>query len=422
MSFLLAAVDEIHALRNINLLWEGILALLDNCCVRQGATATPIWTGYNDVISALRLLRHPSMVGPQGVALGDKLEQLEKDAGQKWKNSETVNEFSRIIAKKRLQVEGQDISEESIAKSAEVILNVQKKNLRSFFVSYPCITYLKELLGSAIIRRGLRDLDPDGHPVLKLAPYVESIVYLALTDVELEAIKAIAAKKPSSVSGKAGEVAWVNFLIDYRFVTFHWKLLNRKKLEIQWDCWTMQDFHKMASSKLRAMAKIILHYRDDPNAEPLSFRREDGQSGPLPDAASQYLTDHVWMNTTEEAQGAAVNATPRKFIVFALYHIPRQIIKKVLELHGIGYREFNGSMTVKARNLALKQFQEDKEVLVLLMSNVGAVGLNITRASIVIVVHDDWVLLRISRGRTPSCYKFWAEHGEKGKRGPSTST
>jgi superfamily II DNA/RNA helicase len=43
-------------------------------------------------------------------------------------------------------------------------------------------------------------------------------------------------------------------------------------------------------------------------------------------------------------------------------------------------------MTVKARNQALHDFEQDENVLILLMSNVGAVGLNITRASVVIFV------------------------------------
>ncbi|KAG9100817.1 hypothetical protein FRC06_003663 [Ceratobasidium sp. 370] len=228
----------------------------------------------------------------------------------------------------------------------------------------------------------------------KLAPYIKSIIYLVLTNVELEAIKVIGAKKPSSVSGKAGEVPWVNFLIDHHFVMFHWNLLSQQKLEVWWESWTMQDFHKIASSKLRAMIKIILHYGEDLNAALLLFRWEDGQSVPSLDAAlqpsagdeSKSLGHHVETNSTEVAQGMV-------FIIFALYRIPRQIIKKVLELHGIRYQEFDGTTTVKVQNLALKQFHEDAEALVLLMSNVRAVGLNITWACIVVVMDQLWSYL-----------------------------
>ncbi|KAG9087158.1 hypothetical protein FS749_003132 [Ceratobasidium sp. UAMH 11750] len=398
MMFLLALIDEIHALRNINWLWEGVLALMCNSCVRQAASATPIWTGYKDVISALKLLRHPSLIDQRGVVLGDKLEELEKEAGQRWKDTETVEEFSKVIAKKRLQVEQQVVSEESIAESAEVILNVQKKNLRSFFTSYPCISYLKQLLGSVIIRRGIQDLDPDGRPVLKLEPYIESIVYLILTPTESEAIKEISAKKPSSVTGKAGEVAWVNFFIDYRYVTFHWRLLNRKELEIDWKSWTMEDFQEMASSKLRVIIKIIFHYKDNPNAAPLFFARDDGQPAALPVPTSAQLSDevphrlvhHGSPSTIQTTAPTITDPTPRKFIIFTMFHIPRQIIRKVLKLHGIQYRELDGTMTIKARNVALKQFLEDEQILVLLMSNVGSVGLNIIRASVLIVVDQPW--------------------------------
>ncbi|KAG8708809.1 hypothetical protein FRC08_018701 [Ceratobasidium sp. 394] len=421
MMFLLALIDEIHALRNINWLWEGVLALMCNSCVRQAASATPIWTGYKDVISALKLLRHPSLIDQRGVVLGDKLEELEKEAGQRWKDTETVEEFSKVIAKKRLQVEQQVVSEESIAESAEVILNVQKKNLRSFFTSYPCISYLKQLLGSVIIRRGIQDLDPDGRPVLKLEPYIESIVYLILTPTESEAIKEISAKKPSSVTGKAGEVAWVNFFIDYRYVTFHWRLLNRKELEIDWKSWTMEDFQEMASSKLRVIIKIIFHYKDNPNAAPLFFARDDGQPAALPVPTSAQLSDevphrlvhHGSPSTIQTTAPTITDPTPRKFIIFAMFHIPRQIIRKVLELHGIQYRELDGTMTIKARNVALKQFLEDEQILVLLMSNVGSVMF--TNGT------NGWILLRINRGRTLICNKFWAERGGKGSRGWFTS-
>ncbi|KAG8701566.1 hypothetical protein FRC08_004020 [Ceratobasidium sp. 394] len=379
--FLIGIIDEIHGLRNINFLWEAVLALMNNCCVRQAATATPIWTGYNDVLSALRLIRHPSVIGEQGIALGERLDQLEKDAGVMWKDPLIVRQFAQVMAKRQLQVEGRDVSESSIAEIVEITLNVQKKNLRSFFVSYPCISHLKVLLGSSIIRRGLRDLDPEGQPVLKLDPYVESVVYVVLNDVERKAIDAIASKKPTSVSGKAGELAWVNFLIDYRFAVFHWLLLNRKDISLDWARWTMNDFSEMASSKLRALIRIIQYYRQDPNSPPLFFRREDGQAI-LPEQSSA-------ANNDDQSQAVA-NLKPRKFIVFVMYHIPRQIIKKVLELHDISFREFDGTMALKARNKALKEFLDDDSILVLLMSNVGTVGLNIICASIVIIVDQPW--------------------------------
>jgi SNF2 family DNA or RNA helicase len=73
-------------------------------------------------------------------------------------------------------------------------------------------------------------------------------------------------------------------------------------------------------------------------------------------------------------------------LVWASQRGPHRKVVQVFELHGLQYREFDGSMTVKARNQALHDFERDESVLILLMSNVGAVGLNITRASVVIFV------------------------------------
>jgi SNF2 family DNA or RNA helicase len=160
-------------------------------------------------------------------------------------------------------------------------------------------------------------------------------------------------------------------------------MINRHNLTRNWEKWSMDDYLREASSKLKALMSIIKHHLEDKDVPPLFYRREDGAVIPGP------------------ALEQPVALRKRKFLVFALYQLPRLVIKKVsvilhciysthpcwfevFELHGIKYQEYDGAMAPKARNEALKAFEQDEDISILLMSNVGAVGLNITRASVVI--------------------------------------
>jgi DNA repair protein RAD16 len=58
---------------------------------------------------------------------------------------------------------------------------------------------------------------------------------------------------------------------------------------------------------------------------------------------------------------------------------------------GLGVRALHGSMDVKARDASLKEFREDGNVRVLLMSlKAGGVALNLTVANYIYLM-DPWV-------------------------------
>jgi hypothetical protein len=152
------------------------------------------------VISALRLLRHPPLIGERGVALGESLDQLEKEATKQWKDERVVNQFALIMAKKQLEQENdREVSDEAIKETANLICHVEKKNLKPYFVSYPCISRVKELMSSVVIRRDHRSLTPEGAKVLNLIPYFESILRLPPSQIELDALAQIASNKPAAV-------------------------------------------------------------------------------------------------------------------------------------------------------------------------------------------------------------------------------
>lgn len=56
----------------------------------------------------------------------------------------------------------------------------------------------------------------------------------------------------------------------------------------------------------------------------------------------------------------------------------------MFKLHGVKCLPLNGTMTTAERTSAIKQFRNDSETRVLLISTVGSIGLNLTNASVVI--------------------------------------
>jgi SNF2 family DNA or RNA helicase len=56
----------------------------------------------------------------------------------------------------------------------------------------------------------------------------------------------------------------------------------------------------------------------------------------------------------------------------------------MLQLRGRGFVEYHGSMSTLKRQKAVEVFEQQDDIRVMLISNVGSAGLNLTAASVVI--------------------------------------
>jgi SNF2 family DNA or RNA helicase len=63
-----------------------------------------------------------------------------------------------------------------------------------------------------------------------------------------------------------------------------------------------------------------------------------------------------------------------------------KVLLKVFDLYGWKWLEYDGTMSQRARASAIDHFEKDEAIDILLISNVGTTGLNITRASVVVFV------------------------------------
>lgn len=80
-----------------------------------------------------------------------------------------------------------------------------------------------------------------------------------------------------------------------------------------------------------------------------------------------------------------------KSIIFSYWTSTLDILSQLLEEAGVPYLQVDGRVNYKDRSTRLKDFKEDAQVLVLLMSiETGAVGLNLTVANQVHIVEPQW--------------------------------
>ncbi|CAH1416677.1 unnamed protein product [Lactuca virosa] len=82
---------------------------------------------------------------------------------------------------------------------------------------------------------------------------------------------------------------------------------------------------------------------------------------------------------------------PIKAIVFSQWTRMLDLVEASLSQHCIEYRRLDGSMSLVSRDMAVKEFNTDPEVIVMLMSlKAGNVGLNMVAASHVILLDLWW--------------------------------
>ncbi|KAG8782049.1 hypothetical protein FRC12_021264 [Ceratobasidium sp. 428] len=374
--FLLFAGDELHNCRNVNMQHVGVQQLASRALVRVGATATPLITGSNDIAALGRLLRLPTMIGDEGYTLGMAMLNSQRTKRSEQKRSDAG--LSEIDAAELAAGRG-DEPEITDAVLAERLANENVQRRRVFDIHREAIGMAKELLMPTIIRRTGRSLDYEGKRILDLDPYLESIVWSPQRPHELEAVQKLKDKLMQCKNDGDDKEMLINFLHDHKLTVFHWKLLGWKQNDERfWEQWTRDSLEEDASSKILTAISLVKHYQN-PEAEPLFFK-QDGTR-----------------DTTQECSDFCPAVAPRKVIMLSVLSSHRAMLKTALDLADIQSIEYDGSMTPKKRDQALAQFEQNKDIRVMLVSSVGTTGLNVTVASVGILLSGLWSRMDINQ-------------------------
>ncbi|KAF8595568.1 hypothetical protein BDV93DRAFT_564271 [Ceratobasidium sp. AG-I] len=409
------AVDEIHSLRNTGHASNGVTRLSANSKVRTGLTATPVFNGCKDLVAQGRILRHAPMIGQQGVTLGLRMESSQRKLAREWKNDPDgiQAEMSRLILRDQGRV-GSASNKPPAESTADVqvpvdvsqgIANQTGRGYRNAYVGRESIAMSRAALIGIVLRRTGQSLMPNGQPVLNLRPYIESTAWAPLRNDEKAVLDSLTQMfVDDKDQGLAASIYWKNFLLDYKRGLFHWLLLaqkgseqvkgkegkegkeveegeenkvgkeNKKKEPTGkfWEPWNIENLSEMASSRILQVCALIDHHKNQA-AQPLFFHRDGTR-------------DHE----QEVANPCIPAQAPRKFLILIVYEEQRTIMKHVFKIRGEECIEYDGRMSPKAREDAVKQFEERDDLRIMIISSVGTTGLNLTVASIVIFMSGLW--------------------------------
>ncbi|KAH9846752.1 P-loop containing nucleoside triphosphate hydrolase protein, partial [Lenzites betulinus] len=131
-------------------------------------------------------------------------------------------------------------------------------------------------------------------------------------------------------------------------------------------------YNTFPSTKIDALVKVLQYYDGRSCAPPPTWI--DGDIGPP---------------ENPDAWPVVPNAPIDKIIVYLAFPSSNWIVRKALEDNNIAFYEINSALTATQRAGTLERFREGNRQ-VLLLSNVGTVGLNIAFANVVCIVDNLW--------------------------------
>ncbi|KAL8100619.1 helicase-like transcription factor CHR28 isoform X2 [Apium graveolens] len=132
------------------------------------------------------------------------------------------------------------------------------------------------------------------------------------------------------------------------------------------------------SSKIKAALEILA-----------SHCKSNSQSSQLHGVDSSNLDEEL-LNSGVSCSDAQIEA-PRKAIVFSQWIGMLDLVEMALKQSGLVYRKLDGTMSLSARDKAVREFNTDPEVTVMLMSlKAGNLGLNMVAATHVILLDLWW--------------------------------
>ncbi|PCH35827.1 nucleoside triphosphate hydrolase protein [Wolfiporia cocos MD-104 SS10] len=156
--------------------------------------------------------------------------------------------------------------------------------------------------------------------------------------------------------------------------------LNIRKSLMHLACHSLADFldgNLPILSKIDRLIKILKHHLATDNMSPMKY---DSDEKDLVPNNKKIVLDHVPESELD------------KIVVFVVFPSNLPTLTEFLEAQGIKFFVYTGSNSMKVHSDTLKAFHKagHDDLWVLIMSGVGAVGLNVTFTNILIIVDTLW--------------------------------
>ncbi|KAG1727539.1 P-loop containing nucleoside triphosphate hydrolase protein [Suillus lakei] len=384
-NFVSCTVDEGHDFRNQNNAWYAVLEVMKVSRVRLFSTATPLFTSPKDLCNIGRLLRVPYFTGHNG----DDLENEE------WK---ALRAARRVISKEDKEL----AARHTIQRMAGSKENHQEPESKARVRAITTAWIMKIKLGynGRVIRRTVESQRFDGKKINdSLPPYKMIIVPVHLDDDEMFVID----KDIDSLAGR-GKLD----IDDTSTLSAKFYRAARTKVAFPFHespnyspILTYAEYYDVRSTKVEILMTILRwHLINDANGVyrdlDLELMVEEQQE--LDDEYDEETDmDTLGMHALRIHLPDLMKMGTRKILVYTEFPMMEPLITSILTMHNIFPLTLNGTHTVQERNEIIHKFTTVPEERVLLFSAVGAVGLNLTVANIVILFDQCWSRMLVNQ-------------------------
>ncbi|KAM6490053.1 P-loop containing nucleoside triphosphate hydrolase protein [Amanita muscaria] len=326
--FLTVVIDEAHEMRNMGNKHWATLRILEQATVRLILTATPLLTSPKDVAAMGRLTGVPHFHSE--------------------KSLDDERELSAAIRR---------------AKKQEDTVSVRKLQVEA-------VRKLQKCFDGWILRRTIDNRDFLGELLLNLPPHKEIIGVLRLTERETQIIneRAELAKACVISANETGKFQTKKFYMEYRTAVGYAKDdpdMPNPKFK------SLAEWEPVKSTKMDVCARICQYYLSSDDVSDVTF--EDGK----PIFVSSQPTN-------------LSNPAKRHILIFAEFPSMTLILRNVLSLYNVQTLAIDGKMKFDRRDKIIKQFHQENQPRVLIFSKVGAAGLNLSIADVVIFFDQPW--------------------------------
>ncbi|KAI6029042.1 P-loop containing nucleoside triphosphate hydrolase protein [Pisolithus microcarpus] len=356
----LVIMDEAHCARKHNHIHRAFRGLRERTTALVAMTATPITTKAQDLYIMGQWMGVPNF--------DDHKEFLELN--------KEINRANRQDSKalREAGIEGNIIR--------GVFIGVRNQNtpaMESPTVTRDWMIKMRERFAPHVIRRTIDSVDFAGKKLFGMLPYQEHTLKLQMYDWEMGALRSFA-KDLVKENPIASVDTRKNFYIEFRRSMLH-PMLNPKngghwKKPESLEKWQNTE----TTIKLDTLARVVHHHLEKNGRAPLATDDDGKTLTQVPNAQDD---DHDYGDDD-------------RIVIYSAFPSSNQAIVDILSLYGIEVIELNGTMTLKKRQAAIDDFRTSTRMSghrVLIISNVGMVGLNLACANIMVIVDTTWSAL-----------------------------
>ncbi|KAH0834614.1 P-loop containing nucleoside triphosphate hydrolase protein [Lanmaoa asiatica] len=413
--FSIAIIDEAHEFRNASANWYAALELMKSARLPLLLTATPLFTSPQDLCNLGRLLRIPQFCGRGGDERENEFVKKIRSARRGISRQDKVVSAEKAVA---TMVGGGDRPIQVVPDSIQRVRAAYREWIGSIRVCY----------GNNVIRRTVESKRYDGRMINdSLPPYKMVVGRLVLTEGELIVIrKVLDGFSSGDTLGTIEDGEGLN--------TVSTPILHRAASEILVQKFylegrtkaafpfhespvypvvsTRAEYSAVRSTKADMLVALVCHHLSTDSLAPASFDHHPD----LPcvvDASEQPILNQPWVPspgvgepprplwTPVEPDGGVqmpqLKAGSRKILIYHEFAMMAPLILSIFKVYGINAAAVNGTQNVEERDQIVVAFQKDAKCRVLLFSNVGAVGLNLTAATVIILFDQCWSRMLVNQ-------------------------